>query len=60
MVGADYRWIVPYCILFGAIYLLLVDSVARWIIQPQEIATGLITILIGAPLFIWLVKVRVR
>jgi iron complex transport system permease protein len=60
MVGADYRWIVPYCILFGAIYLLLVDSVARWIIQPQEIATGLITILIGAPLFIWLVKMRVR
>jgi iron complex transport system permease protein len=59
-VGADYRWIVPYCILLGAAYLLFVDSVARWIIQPQEIATGLITILIGAPLFIWLVKTRVR
>ena len=59
-VGADYRWIVPYCILLGAIYLLFIDTLARWIIQPQEVATGLITILIGAPLFIWLVKMRVR
>ncbi|WP_409438815.1 FecCD family ABC transporter permease [Psychromonas sp. GE-S-Ul-11] len=59
-VGADYRWIIPYCILLGAVYLLFVDTLARWLIQPHEIATGLITILIGAPLFIWLVKVRVR
>ncbi|RBW47632.1 iron ABC transporter permease [Psychromonas sp. B3M02] len=59
-VGADYRWIVPYSMLLGAAYLLFVDSLARWLIQPHEIATGLITILIGAPLFIWLVKVRVR
>lgn len=59
-VGADYRWIVPYCILLGAIYLLFIDTIARWIIQPQEIVTGLITALIGAPIFIWLVKVRVR
>lgn len=60
LVGADYRRIIPYSILLGAIYLLSVDSLARWIIQPQEVATGLITILIGAPLFIWLVKVKVR
>lgn len=59
-VGADYRWIIPYCILLGAAYLLFVDSISRWIIQPQEVATGLITILIGAPLFVWLVKVRIR
>lgn len=59
-VGSDYRWIVPYCILLGAIYLLFIDSIARWVIQPQEIVTGLITILIGAPIFIWLVKVKVR
>ncbi len=60
LVGADYRWIIPYSILLGAIYLLFIDSIARWIIQPQEIATGLITILFGAPIFIWLVKVRLR
>lgn len=60
LVGADYRWIIPYSILLGAIYLLFIDSIARWIIQPQEIATGLVTILLGAPIFIWLVKVRIR
>jgi len=60
IVGADYRWIIPYSILLGSIYLLVIDSLARWIIQPQELATGLITVLIGAPLFVWLVKVRVR
>ncbi|MBB1272304.1 iron ABC transporter permease [Psychromonas sp. SR45-3] len=60
IVGADYRWIIPYSILLGAVYLLSIDSLARWLIQPQEIATGLITILMGAPLFIWLVKVKVR
>ncbi|TEW54658.1 iron ABC transporter permease [Psychromonas sp. RZ22] len=59
-VGADYRWIIPYCILLGAIYLLFIDSIARWIIQPQEVATGLITVLIGAPLFVLLVKMKVR
>ena len=59
MVGADYRWIIPYSILLGAGYLLFIDTVARWLIQPQEIATGLISILLGAPLFIWLVKNRV-
>lgn len=59
-VGSDYRWVVPYSILLGAGYLLLVDSLARWIIRPEELATGLITILFGAPLFIWLVKTRIR
>lgn len=59
-VGADYRKIVPYCMFVGAAYLLVVDSLARWIIQPQEISTGLITILLGAPLFVWLVKVRIK
>jgi len=59
-VGVDYRKVIPYSLLLGAIYLLLVDSFARWLIQPQEIATGLITLLIGAPIFIFLVKKRVR
>jgi len=59
-IGADYRWIIPYCILVGATYLLFIDTLARWIIQPQEIATGLISILIGAPAFVCLVKMKVR
>ncbi|MEH0666811.1 iron ABC transporter permease [Vibrio scophthalmi] len=60
LVGSDYRWVVPYSLLLGGAYLLFVDSLARWLIAPQEVATGLMTILLGAPLFVWLVKTRIR
>ena len=59
-VGADYRWIVPYAALVGAIYLVAVDIVARIAIPPQEISTGIITAMIGAPLFVHLVRLRTR
>ena len=55
-VGADYRYIIPFSCLFGAIYLLLVDIVARIALAPLEISTGLVTSLLGAPFFIWLVR----
>lgn len=55
-VGSDYRWIVPYSALIGATYLLGVDIVARMALRPQEIATGILTAMIGAPLFVQLVR----
>lgn len=58
--GSDYRWIVPYSALIGAGYLLGVDIIARLILRPQEIATGIVTALVGAPLFIHLVRQRAR
>ncbi len=59
-VGADYRWIVPYSALVGAAYLLGVDIVARLVLRPQEVATGIVTALVGAPLFVHLVRQRAR
>lgn len=59
-VGSDYRWVVPYAALAGAIYLLSVDIVARIAIPPREISTGIITAMIGAPLFVHLVRRRMR
>ena len=59
-VGSDYRWIVPYSALTGAVYLLAVDIVARSAIAPQEISTGIITAMVGAPLFVHLVRQRSR
>lgn len=59
-VGSDYRWIVPYAALTGALYLVSVDIVARVAIPPREISTGIITALIGAPLFVHLVRRRAR
>lgn len=59
-VGSDYRWIVPYSALAGAVYLLAIDIVARIAIPPQEISTGIITAMVGAPLFVHLVRRRSR
>ena len=59
-VGSDYRWIVPYAALTGAIYLLGVDIIARVAIPPREISTGIITAMVGAPLFVHLVRQRTR
>lgn len=58
LMGADYRRIIPVSAGLGAIYLLAVDIVARLALAPVEIATGLVTALVGGPVFIWLVRVR--
>lgn len=59
-VGSDYRWIVPYSMVMGAAYLLVVDIIARTAIAPREISTGIITTMIGAPVFIQLVRMKAR
>lgn len=56
LVGSDYRWVIPCSAILGALFLLLVDLVARIVIAPVEIATGVVTTLLGAPLFVWLVR----
>ncbi len=58
--GADYRWILPYSALTGAILLLLADIGARLIIQPQELPVGIMMPLLGAPFFVYLVRSQVR
>jgi iron complex transport system permease protein len=57
-VGADYRRIIPISALTGAIYLLAIDIAARLLLGPTEIATGIVTAMLGAPFFIWLVRSR--
>lgn len=59
-VGSDYRWIIPYSALVGATYLLGIDIIARLVLRPQEVATGIVTALVGAPLFVYLVRQRAR
>lgn len=59
-VGVDYRWIVPYSALLGAVFLILADIAARVVIRPMELPVGVMTALIGGPLFIYLARARVR
>ncbi|WP_432256505.1 FecCD family ABC transporter permease [Limimaricola sp. AA108-03] len=56
--GQDYRQIMPWSALAGAGYLLVVDVAARMVLAPVEISTGLVTALLGAPIFVWLVRAR--
>lgn len=58
--GSDYRLIVPFSALAGAAYLTGVDIVARIALQPQEISTGLVTAMLGSPLFVFLVWQKTR
>ncbi|WP_334062764.1 FecCD family ABC transporter permease [Limimaricola cinnabarinus] len=58
LAGQDYRRIVPWSAIAGAGYLLVVDVAARMVLAPVEISTGLVTALLGAPIFVWLVRAR--
>ncbi len=55
-VGSDNRLVVPFSALAGAIFVVLADTVARVAIAPRELPVGAITALVGAPLFIYLLR----
>ena len=54
--GGDYRRLLPLSMLGGGVLLLLTDTAARTIIAPQEIPVGIITALLGAPFFLWVLR----
>lgn len=56
VLGPDHRFLVPSCLFGGAAYLVLCDLLARTLPQQGEMPAGVITALIGAPLFIILLK----
>lgn len=52
LVGVDYRWVIPYSAVLGAILMLLADVAVRFVIMPGEVPVGIMTALIGAPFFV--------
>lgn len=54
--GGDYRRLIPLSIIGGASALLFSDVVARIVLAPQEIPVGIITSLVGAPFFLWVLR----
>ncbi|MGL4207108.1 MAG: FecCD family ABC transporter permease [Aeromonadaceae bacterium] len=54
--GPDYRKLLPLSALGGALLLLLADLLARQLAPPAEVPVGLITALLGAPFFLWLLQ----
>ena len=55
-IGSDNRLVIPFSALAGAIFVVLADTAARVAIAPRELPVGAITALIGAPLFIYLLR----
>ncbi len=55
-IGSDNRLVVPLSAISGAIFVVLADTLARTVIAPRELPVGAITALIGAPVFIYLLR----
>ncbi|WP_024553378.1 FecCD family ABC transporter permease [Franconibacter helveticus 513] len=53
--GPDHRGLAPASLLAGAILLLIADTLARTLVSPAEMPVGLLTSLLGAPWFLWLI-----
>lgn len=58
LIGTDHRWLLPASAISGAILLVTADTIGRVIAAPNEIAVAILTPVIGAPLFIWIVRRR--
>lgn len=58
LVGGDYRWLLPFSALGGAVLLTFSDVVGRLVAHPAELDASIVTAFIGAPVFIWIVRNR--
>jgi len=54
MLGADHRLLLPAAALFGGVFLMVADTIARSLLAPTELPVGVITALCGGPFFIYL------
>ncbi len=55
-VGSNYRLVLPFSALTGAVFLVWADAFARIVIAPEEMPIGIITAICGCPFFIWMLR----
>ncbi|ADD67600.1 transport system permease protein [Denitrovibrio acetiphilus DSM 12809] len=60
MVGSDNRILIPLSAVFGALTVIIADTVARTLFSPYELPVGVIMAFAGAPFFLYLLNRRVR
>ncbi|WP_278103305.1 iron ABC transporter permease [Microbacterium proteolyticum] len=56
VLGSDHRWVVIGSALAGGLLLVVVDIAARTLLAPTEVPVGLLTSIVGAPFFLWLLR----
>jgi iron complex transport system permease protein len=54
--GPSYRMVLPLSLLGGAGFLVLADTLARTVTAPAELPIGVVTALVGAPAFVWVLR----
>lgn len=59
-VGVDYRRVIPVSMLGGGLLVVLADAAVRWAMPEQDVPVGVTMALLGAPLFIWLARSRLK
>ncbi|MGV2125673.1 FecCD family ABC transporter permease [Agrobacterium vitis] len=59
-IGVDYRWIIPFSALGGALLVILADTAGRLVFGSQSFPVGVTIALIGAPFFLYLARTRLR
>ena len=60
LVGGDHRKVLPVSALLGGILVVWVDVLARTVIAPEELPVGILTAVIGGPIFIWMLRRKQR
>lgn len=58
LTGPDQRWMLPYCALLAPVLLLGADVLGRVLARPSEVQVGIVTAVLGGPLFLYLVSRR--
>ena len=56
LAGPSYRLVLPLSLLIGAGFLVLADTLARTAVSPGELPIGVVTALVGSPVFIWILR----
>jgi iron complex transport system permease protein len=56
LAGPSYTSVLPLSLLFGAAFLVLADTLARTVLAPAELPIGVVTALVGAPAFVWVLR----
>ncbi len=60
VVGSDHKFLLPFSALFGAVLVIFADTTARTIFSPVEIPVGVFMAFLGAPFFIYLLRIGMK
>jgi iron complex transport system permease protein len=56
LAGVDYRWVIPYSALIGALLVTAADVLGRVVVRPAELQVGIVLAIVGGPAFVALVR----